>query len=273
MTAVSFGLDSVTVAEDGVPALIDVDLDVPAGAITVLIGADGSGKTTASRVLVGLRRPGSGSVRRPSNDMIGYQPEAAGTWAELTVAENLEFVAAARRLGAPGTKRAQALLEVTGLSPAVDRLAANLSGGMRQKLAVAMAVLPEPKLVVLDEPTTGLDPVSRSELWRLLVRAAGEGMAVLATTSYLDEAERADGVVILDEGGVIGTGTAADLREAFVGVMAVSETAVAGVHVWRRGRRWRVWAPDGVAPAGLEVVPPDLEDVVTAAAVARRETR
>ncbi|MGH8928700.1 MAG: ABC transporter ATP-binding protein, partial [Acidimicrobiia bacterium] len=186
--AVTYGLESVGVIEHGAPALVDVDLEVPTGAITVLIGADGAGKTTVARVLVGLRNPDSGAVRRPSPARIGYKPEAAGTWAELTVAENLEFVAAAHRLGRPGGDRIHALLHVTGLVAASDRLAGKLSGGMRQKLAVAMAILPEPELVVLDEPTTGLDPVSRSELWRLLVRAAGEGMAVLATTSYLDEA-------------------------------------------------------------------------------------
>lgn len=265
---VGFGLDSVTVRYGQIPALSAVDVEVPPGAITAVIGADGAGKTTVSRVLAGLRQPDEGVVRRPSKERIGYQPEAAGTWPDLTVAENLAFVTSVYRLGA--TERIAALLEITGLTRATDRLAGNLSGGMRQKLAVAMAIVAEPELVVLDEPTTGLDPVSRSEIWRLLARAAAEGMAVLVTTAYLDEAERATGVVLLDEGRVIGAGTAAEIRAGFSGVMAVSPVAVPDAHAWRRGPIWRVWSPDGVPPTGLDVVAPDLEDVVTAAALARR---
>jgi ABC-2 type transport system ATP-binding protein len=269
---VIFGLDEVTVIESGQTALGEVDVEVAPGSITVLIGADGAGKSTAAGVMVGLRRPDGGRVRRPPRRKIGYQPEAAGTWAELTVAENLAFVAAAHKLGRSQKPRIDALLEVTDLTGATDRLAGQLSGGMRQKLAVAMAMLPDPELVVLDEPTTGLDPISRSELWRLLARSAGEGTAVLATTSYLDEAERADDVVVLDEGRVLATGSAAEIRAGFIGTIAVSDVAVAGDHAWRRGPRWRVWSPDGSTPPGLLRVAPDLEDVVTAAALLRRES-
>ncbi len=267
-----FGLDDVTVDEDGAAALATVDLDVTPGSITVLIGADGAGKSTAARVMVGLRRPDGGRVRRPADRRrIGYQPEAAGTWAELTVAENLAFVASAHRMGSAGVDRIEALLDLTGLTSATGRLAGRLSGGMRQKLAVAMAMLPEPELAVLDEATTGLDPVSRSELWRLLARAAAEGTAVLATTSYLDEAERADEVVVLDEGRVLAAGTAGEIRAGFDGTMAVSETAIPTGHAWRRGSHWRVWSPNGSHPPGSSLVAPDLEDVVTAAAIRRRE--
>lgn len=267
----SFGFDSVTVEIGGKTAIETVDLDVERGAVTALIGADGAGKTTSARTLVGLLPPSAGTVRRPHRDSIGYQPEAAGTWRDLTVSENLSFVAEAHGL-AVGSDRYRELLDVTGLGSAVDRLAGDLSGGMRQKLAVAMAMLPRPELTVLDEPTTGLDPMSRAEVWRLLARAAGEGTAVVATTTYLNEAERASHVVVLDAGRVLAAGTAESIRASFRGSLGVIGSPPRGVPSWRRGNLWRVWAPNGPVPAGARLIAPDLEDVVTAAALARRET-
>lgn len=265
-----FGLDSVTVTFAGTTALDDVGVDIESGNITALIGADGAGKTTICRVLVGLVAPDRGDVTRPVRRRLGYQPEAAGTWADLTVGENLQFVASGYVLGDGGRDRIAQLLDVTGLRPAWNRPVALLSGGMRQKLAVAMAILANPELVVLDEPTTGLDPVSRSELWRLLLRAAGEGMAVLTTTSYLNEAERADHVVLLDEGRVMATGTADSIRAGFAGSVVSAEQPSPDAPSWRRGSRWHVWYEDGSVPAGTDEMPPDLEDVVTAAAIARK---
>ncbi|MGA7271431.1 MAG: ABC transporter ATP-binding protein, partial [Acidimicrobiia bacterium] len=233
-------------------------------------GADGAGKTTTCRVLVGLVAPDQGTVMRPPRERLGYQPEAAGTWADLTVGENLRFIASGYGLAERAKTRIDQLLEVTGLQGAWDRPAAMLSGGMRQKLAVAMAILADPELVVLDEPTTGLDPVSRSELWRLLLRAAGEGMAVLTTTSYLNEAERADHVVLLDEGQVLASGTADSIREGFSGAVVIAHRPPPDARSWRRGSAWHVWHEDGSVPEGAQRVSPDLEDVVTAAAMARK---
>ena len=268
----SYGLSGVTVELGGRPAIEDVDLDIERGAITALIGPDGAGKTTVARTLVGLLSPSAGTVRLPSRDATGYQPEAAGTWRDLTVAENLAFVAAAH--GIPGgSDRYRELLSVTGLGPAADRLAGQLSGGMRQKLAVAMAMLPRPELTVLDEPTTGLDPVSRADVWRLLARAAGEGTAVLATTSYLNEAERASHVVVLDQGRVLASGTADSIRASFPGSLGVLDHRPHDARAWRRGNLWRIWAREGEIPEGARVIAPDLEDVVTAAALARREAQ
>lgn len=267
----SFGFAGVTVELGGKTAIEDVDLEVEPGAVTAVIGADGAGKTTTSRTLVGLLSPSQGTVRRPRTDAIGYQPEAAGTWRDLTVSENLSFVARAHGLAA-SSDRCRELLEVTGLGPAADRLAGDLSGGMRQKLAVAMAMLPHPELSVLDEPTTGLDPMSRAEVWRLLARAAGEGTAVLATTSYLNEAERASHVVVLDNGRVLAAGTSESIRASFHGLLGVTAIRPDRAPAWRRGNVWRVWARDGPLPSGARAVAPDLEDVVTAAAFARRET-
>jgi ABC-2 type transport system ATP-binding protein len=133
-----------------------------------------------------------------------------------------------------------------------------------------MAMLPRPEMTVLDEPTTGLDPMSRAEVWRLLARAAGEGTAVLATTTYLNEAERASHVVVLDNGRVLAAGTAQSIRASFRGLLGVSGTRPHGASAWRRGNLWRVWAPDGPLPSGAQLVAPDLEDVVIAAALARR---
>jgi ABC-2 type transport system ATP-binding protein len=268
----SYGLESVTVEYEGLAALDSVDLVIEEGAITALIGADGAGKSTAARTLVGLAAPTAGTVRRPAWNAIGYQPEAAGTWRDLTVSENLSFVAAA--YGLPSrSDRYRHLLQVTGLSEVPDRVAGALSGGMRQKLAVAMAMLPRPELTVLDEATTGLDPVSRSEVWRLLGRAAGEGTAVLATTTYLDEAERASHVVVLDGGRVLASGTASSIRASFRGALGAARTRPEGFSSWRRGNVWRVWSPDGDLPTGVSPIEPDLEDVVTAAATARGGVR
>jgi ABC-2 type transport system ATP-binding protein len=270
---VNAGLLDVTLTLDGVPALRDVTIELPAGRTTAVIGGDGAGKTTTARTLVGLIQPERGRVVRPDRVEIGYQPEAAGTWPDMTVTENLAFVARSHRLGSTGQARIDELVEVTRLGDARRRLAADLSGGMRQKLAVAMAMLARPRLLVLDEPTTGLDPLSRLELWRLVTHAAGEGAAVLVTTTYLDEAERAGAVVVLDEGAVLATGTAASIRAGLDGTVVESTARPTGARAaWRRGDRWHGWWPPGEQPRdgdGLERIAPDLTDVVTVAAMRR----
>lgn len=262
----TFGFESVTVAIGAEVALEDVDIVVEPRRVTAVIGADGAGKTTTARTLVGLITPSTGRVSRPADGLIGYQPEAAGTWADLTVTENLEFVAAANEIPSDDG-RMRDLITVTGLGDAADRLAGALSGGMRQKLAVAMAMLPRPRLTVLDEPTTGLDPLSRAEVWRLIARAAGEGAAVLVTTTYLNEAERASHVVVLDEGRVLASGTAASIRASFPGTVGLMSSRPDNLPVWRRGNQWRVWSRNGPLPDSALAVDPDLEDVVTAAAM------
>jgi ABC-2 type transport system ATP-binding protein len=266
-----WGTEQVTVTYGDVPALEEVDVAVTAGSITSVVGGDGAGKTTLSRLLAGLVRPSSGAVRRPSRREIGYQSESSGVWRDLTVDENLAFVASAHRLSrADRISRTDLLLDVTALGPARDRLAGELSGGMRQKLGVAMALLPDPKLLLLDEPTTGLDPVSRTELWAMVAKAAAEGTAVLTTTTYLDEAERASAIVALDEGRVLAHGTVADVRAATPGVVAVVDPATSAGFTWRRGAEWRAWFPDGALPAGARSIEPDLSDLVVVAALRSR---
>lgn len=270
MKRFSWGLEDARVTFGRVQALDDVDVEVEPGEIAAVVGGDGAGKTTVARALVGLVELDSGSVRRPESRRIGYQSESSGVWSDLTVVENLDFVATAHRLTGPDrTRRIDALLEITRLGAARDRLAVNLSGGMRQKLGVAMALLPGPALLVLDEPTTGLDPVSRTELWSVVARAALDGTAVLTTTTYLDEAERGSHVVALDEGRVLAKGTLEQVRQEVPGAVAEVDAGFAHPYMWRRAGGWRAWFPDGNLPDGASPVHPDLTDLVTAAAYAR----
>ena len=262
----TWGLNAVTVRFGGITALDAVTLALEPGRIAVVVGGDGAGKTTLCRSLAGLERPVSGTVERP--ERTGYQPETSGVWGDLTVLENLRFVARAYGLAAEvAGERIARLLEATALGPAGDRLGRLLSGGMRQKLGVAMAVLPDPALLLLDEPTTGLDPVSRLELWSFISSTAAEGRSVLITSTYLDEAIRADVVLALDDGRTLASGTVAEVVSTMPGRL-YSATRRVGAHAWRRGSHWRVWSPDGSDVPGADEVGPDLSDVITVAALA-----
>jgi len=244
-----------------------------------VVGGDGAGKTSLLRALAGTVRPTAGTVRRPEDRRIGYVSAGPGVWADLTVEENLEFAGRAYGLGAGRLRsRTAGLLERTGLAEAHDRLAGLLSGGMRQKLALAMALLHEPDLLVLDEPTTGVDPVSRADLWWLIARAAADGAAVVLATSYLDEAERATDVLALDLGRVLASGTPQEIVAAMPGTLRVSGARPEGEarrRAWRRGGRWRIWDPapggagGGTAGAAGGAAVPDLQDAVTVAILAR----
>ncbi|MFP4554376.1 MAG: ATP-binding cassette domain-containing protein, partial [Actinomycetota bacterium] len=225
-----------------------------------------AGKTTLCRTIVGLEDMGGGEVRRPERTV--FQPESSGVWGDLTVLENLQFVAGGYRLPIDHSRcRIEELLELTELSDARNRLGRQLSGGMHQKLGVAMAVLSEPELLILDEPTTGLDPVSRVELWSFINRSAREGRAVLVSSTYVDEAARGDSVLALDDGNVLARGSVADTVAAMSG--RLFETVdKRGDRSWHRGESWRVWSPDGSDVPGGREITPDLADVVTVAALA-----
>jgi ABC-2 type transport system ATP-binding protein len=190
------------------------------------------------------------------------------------VDENLAFRASAYQMPeATARERGNELLERAGLAGARDRLAGQLSGGMRQKLGVIAAMLHQPDLLVLDEPTTGVDPVSRADLWWLIARAAANGAAVVLATSYLDEAERAVDVLALDAGRVLGSGTPQEIVAAMPGTLRVSDARPEGEarrRAWRRGGLWRIWEPPGGA-AGQpgRALAPDLQDAVTVAILAR----
>jgi ABC-2 type transport system ATP-binding protein len=270
----SWGARNLTVRFGDRIALADISVDAPIGRVTGVVGGDGAGKTTLLRCLVGAIAPTAGEVRRPDRRRIGYLSARSGTYPDLTVDENLAFAGTAYGVPAGEVReRAAAFLDRTGLAAAHDRLAGDLSGGMRQKLGVIRAMVHRPELLVLDEPTTGVDPVSRADLWWLIARAAAEGAAVVLATAYLDEAERASWLLALDEGRPLAVGTADRITASVPGQVASASERPSGEasrRSWRRGARWRVWTPDGdTPPAGAERVDPDLHDAVTVAALAR----
>jgi ABC-2 type transport system ATP-binding protein len=264
-----YGVRDLRVRYGGRTAVDGVTLDVPAGTIAALVGGDGAGKSSVLRALAGAVAPAGGSVQRPDERRIGYMPAGEAVYRDLTVEENLAFSARAYGVrGAEVARRAGELLERTGLAAARGRLGGQLSGGMRQKLALAMALLHEPELLVLDEPTTGIDPVSRAQLWRLIAGAAAAGAAVVLATSYVDEAERAATVVVLSEGRVLLAGPPEEVVAATPGAVVDSAARLDPVVSWRRGARWRAWSPDGTVPPGAERAEPDLEDSVVVAELA-----
>ncbi len=204
-------------------ALDDVSFTVPKGTITGLIGPDGAGKTTLLRILAGIMAPDGGKAEILGFDPetqgpklqrhIGYMPQKFGLYEDLTVGENLDLHADLH--GVPVERRSEfyaPLLAMTALSPFRSRLAGNLSGGMKQKLGVACSLVHAPPLLLLDEPTVGVDPVSRRDLWEILTtQVRNQGTTLLVSTAYMDEASRFDRVVILYNGHVLGEGNPSDL--------------------------------------------------------------
>lgn len=266
----SWGAWGIDVCYGDHPALDGVTLETKPGSIAAVVGGDGAGKTTLLRVLAGARDPNRGRVRRPPSARLGFVSEGSGVYEDLTVEENLAFAARAYDVG-DLEERAAALLAVTELSGARTRLGGHLSGGMRQKLGVAMAMIHRPDLLVLDEPTTGLDPVSRVEIWGMLTGAIAEGAAVVLSTAYLEEAERAVHVLVLDEGRALVSGSPEEVLASVPGTVLELEERVDGVPSWRRGPRWRAWLSEGELPPGGRCVAPDLEDAVMVAALAGRK--
>jgi ABC-2 type transport system ATP-binding protein len=198
-------------APDGFPALDALSFTVSAGQVTGAVGPDGAGKTTLMRLLAGLLKPSGGSATVCGYDTvkdalglhhaIGYMPQRFGLYEDLSVLENLTLYADLR--GVTGQARAESferLLTFTDLKRFTGRLAGRLSGGMKQKLGLACAMLRSPRLLLLDEPSVGVDPISRRELWRMVHELTGEGVGVIWTTAYLDEAENCAEVLVLDRG-------------------------------------------------------------------------
>jgi ABC-2 type transport system ATP-binding protein len=289
---VAWGADEVSVSFGKKVALDCVSLYALPGQVTAVVGGDGAGKSTLLRCLAGVLAPDSGVVHHPPKEATGYLPATSGIYPDLTVAENLDFRAQGYGMSRQAAReRAREYLDRAGLTAASDRLAGQLSGGMRQKLAVIAAMLHHPDLIVLDEPTTGVDPVSRSGLWWLIARAAAEGCAIVLATTYLDDAERCASVLVLDSGTVLASGTAEKIIAAMPGSLRAMPTRPpsAAARSWRRAGMWRVWDPEppassggtavlaggpAVPPGGAagtadgEMVTPDLQDAVTVAAIA-----
>lgn len=206
---------------EGVTALDGVAIDVAPGRITGLVGPDGAGKTTLIRILAGLMKADEGEIAvlggppGAALDDLGYMPQRFGLYEDLTVAENLTLYAELR--GLPRGERQAVfdrLLDFTDLKRFQARLAGKLSGGMKQKLGLACALVKTPKLLLLDEPGVGVDPISRRELWAMVGELTGEGIGVLWSTAYLDEAEKCDTVYLLSEGKLLFEGPPGDLTGA-----------------------------------------------------------
>ena len=172
--------------------------------------------------------------------------------------------------GAQLAARRSELLDRASLTPAAGRLASQLSGGMRRKLGFIMAIVHGPDLLILDEPSTGVDPVSRIDLWRLASEAAASGAAVLMSTTYLDEAERAAHLVVLDSGRVLVQGPYDQVRAGFAGVVTQTTEPVRGEWAWRRGRVQHEYWPGGGPPPPAAAIAPDLEDIVIALSLVHR---
>ena len=222
-------LRSVTKRFADEPALKDVSLSIRKGTVTGLIGPDGAGKTTLMRLIAGLLVPDNGDISVLGIDVIkdplkvqhviGYMPQRFGLYEDLTVQENLNLYADLQALpDAERPARYAALTKLTGLAPFANRLAGKLSGGMKQKLGLACVLVRPPKLLLLDEPTVGVDPVSRRELWSIIYRLVHEeNMTALLSTAYLDEAERCNEVILLHKGERLGQGVPAEFSNKLEG--------------------------------------------------------
>ncbi|MGH2935338.1 MAG: ABC transporter ATP-binding protein [Gaiellaceae bacterium] len=215
MTAVV--VDHLRVIRGGAVVLPDLSCEVPSGSVTGLLGPSGSGKSTLLRAVVGVQRVADGTIRvlglpagsPPLRARVGYMTQAPSVYSDLTVRENLRFFA--RVLGAPHSAIAKAIADVA-LDSFSDRVVARLSGGQRTRVSLATALLGSPELLVLDEPTVGLDPVLRRDLWELFHGLADAGTTLLVSSHVMDEADRCDTLLLLRHGTLIAQDTPAAIR-------------------------------------------------------------
>jgi ABC-2 type transport system ATP-binding protein len=281
-------------------AVASVDFDVERGEMFGIVGPDGAGKTTILRMLAGVLPPTSGDatihgrsvVRDPEavKAKTAYMAQRFGLYEDLTVRENIDFYADLYRVPrAERSTRLDRLWQFSALGPFHDRLVGNLSGGMKQKASLCCALIHQPEVLLLDEPTFGVDPISRRDLWLILYEMVAEGVTIVVSTSYLDEAERCDRVAMLHQGRLIALDSPAGLIAAHPGALLVAPVrgdrsvrdrirAVRGVrHAWLFGDDVHIAldpaavVPDsadfssaGVDPSGIRRIEPVLEDVFLA---------
>ena len=212
---------NLTKSYGSILAINTISFSVERGEMFGLVGPDGAGKTTTIRILCGLLKADSGSVevlgselkkkKKEIQNQIGYLSQKFSLYGDLSVDENIEFFADIHNVKG-FEKRRNELLAFTRLAPFRDRLAEKLSGGMRQKLALACSLIHKPKIIFLDEPTTGVDPVSRRDFWKILSDLQKEGITILMTTPYLDEAERCNRVALMNKGDFIAIDTPQNIK-------------------------------------------------------------
>jgi len=213
-----------------VTALDGLTLSVEEGEIFGLVGPDGAGKTTTMRLLTGILEPSSGEAwvdglhivkdAEPIKDRIGYMAQRFGLYPDLTVLENIDFYADLYEVPRNGrSERVERLLAFSNLTPFKRRRAGNLSGGMKQKLGLACALIHTPRVLFLDEPTNGVDPVSRRDFWRILYQLQQERVTIFVSTAYLDEAERCNRIGLLHQGRLIACDTVDGVKEMLKGAL------------------------------------------------------
>lgn len=213
-----------------VVAVDRLDLTVAEGEIFGLVGPDGAGKTTTIRMLTGVLPPTAGTAQVAGfdvaradprlKDQIGYMSQRFGLYPDLTVLENIAFYADIYGVPAHGRAgKVDRLLAFSNLAPFQQRLAGNLSGGMKQKLGLACALIHTPRVLFLDEPTNGVDPVSRRDFWRILYQLVRDGVTIFVSTAYLDEAERCNRLALLHQGRTVGLGTPAEIKALMPGTL------------------------------------------------------
>jgi ABC-2 type transport system ATP-binding protein len=271
-------------------ALDAIDLHIEAGELFGLIGPDGAGKTTFFRLVAGVLAPTSGAVSVQKDATFGFVPQRFAMYEDLSVDENLRL--RAKLYGVPNAvaqERSEDLLRRVGMERFRARLAGALSGGMKQKLALVAALLTQPRVLLLDEPTTGVDPVSRREFWNLLNRLHHEGLTIVVSTPYMDEAEYATRIAFLDRGRISSIGTQREVlatydralleirtsrrlevRELLAPMPEVDDLSLFGTVLHARGAagvgqelvdRVRVRLASLVAPDDVQPLTPSLEDV------------
>jgi ABC-2 type transport system ATP-binding protein len=299
LSADAISTDHLTRTFRELRAVDGLTLEVARGELFGLVGPDGAGKTTTLRMLAGVLRPTSGdavvagiSVARDPEGVkhhIAYMSQRFGLYHDLTVRENIEFYADLYEVPKPERpRRLERLYHFSSLGPFEHRLAGQLSGGMKQKLSLCCALVHHPEILLLDEPTFGVDPISRRDLWLILHEMVAEGVTVFVTTAYMDEAERCDHVALMNRGKIVALDTPQALQRGYAGEMlavrvsdrraaAQALSAVPGVRhaavfgdtihvtVASRGRDWPL-AERALAGAGIQVLEtaeaqPSLEDV------------